>query len=99
VNENLLGSQEQSRKLGPKNVLSSSRTKRDRISADERYILRILSEAKHPLFPSEITECVNYELVSGAPYSMTEVVMRLMTMEREVDQLPDGRWTSKWRMD
>jgi hypothetical protein len=73
--------------------------KRDRISADERNILRILSEAEAPLFPSQITERVNFELGSGAPYSMTEVAMLLVTLSLEVDQLPDGRWASKRRMD
>jgi hypothetical protein len=79
--------------------MSPSSTKHHRTVADEQYILRILSDAKDPLFPSEITERVNYELMSGTPYSMTEVAIRLMNMESEVDQLPDGRWALKRRMD
>jgi hypothetical protein len=82
-----------------KPVMSPSSTKQDRRAADEHYILRILSDAKDPLFPSEITARVNYELMSGTPYSMTEVAIRLMNMDSEVDQLPDGRWALKRRMD
>ena len=67
-------------------------------SADETYILRVLGESPDPLFPSEITERLNSELGSGATYTMTEVVMLLKTLDREVEQLPDGRWTLKRRM-
>ena len=49
----------------------------DPIPADEQYILRILGEATDPLFPSEITERLNYELGSGATYTVDEVAMRL----------------------
>ncbi len=66
-----------------------------RLSPDESYILRILAEARSPLFPSQVTERVNYELISGDPFTMTEVAMRLMAMQDAVDQLSDGSWTLK----
>ena len=62
---------------------------------DERYILRILGEATDPLFPSEITERLNYELTSGATYAVDEVAMRLKSLAPRVEQLRDGRWTLK----
>jgi hypothetical protein len=70
---------------------------RDPIPADERYILRILGEATDPLFPSEITERLNQELGAGAAYTMTEVVMRLKSLNEQVVQLPDGRWNLERR--
>jgi hypothetical protein len=82
---------------GAPNRVKRTHARRKRNSPDEGYILRILSEARDPLFPSEVTERVNYELTCGAPYTMTEVAMRLMTMNRAVNQLPDGRWTLKHR--
>jgi hypothetical protein len=85
--------------MPPKNPVKKTHGKRKRTSPDEGYILRILSEARDPLFPSEVTERVNYELVCGAPYTMTEVAMRLMTMNRAVGQLSDGRWTLRTRMN
>ena len=69
----------------------------DPIPADERFILRILGEATDPLFPSEITERLNLELGSGAGYTVTEVALRLKTLDQKVEQLPDGRWTLKGR--
>lgn len=72
-----------------------AQARQSRLSPDESYILRILSEARSPLFPSQVTERVNYELMSGDPYTMTEVAMRLMTMDNAVDQLSDGSWTVK----
>jgi len=66
---------------------------RNPIPGDERYILRILGDAKDSLFPSEITERLNQELGSGAAYTMTEVAMRLKALGQKVAQLPDGRWT------
>jgi hypothetical protein len=83
---------------GAETPVKRTHTKRKHTSPDDVCILRILSEAQDPLFPSEVTERVNYELICGTPYTMTEVAMRLMTMNRAVDQLPDGRWTVK-RMD
>jgi hypothetical protein len=80
------------------NRVKRTHVKRKHNSPDETYILRILSESRDPLFPSEVTERVNFELICGAPYTMTEVAMRLMTMNRAVDQLPDGRWTLKQQM-
>ena len=63
----------------------------------ERYILRILGEANDPLFPSEITDRLNLELRAGERYTMTDVAMRLKTLDRKVEQLPDGRWTMRGR--
>ena len=99
MNETSLALRTDSQVSTSRRGINLSHSKRNRISADEHYILRILSEAEVPLFPSEIAERVNFELVSGAPYSMTEVAMLLMTMTLEVDQLPDGRWALKRRMD
>ena len=64
---------------------------------DEKYILQILREAIEPLFPSEITERLNSELGAGEGYTMTEVAMLLSTLDREVEQIPDGRWKLKGR--
>ena len=61
----------------------------------EEHILRILGEATEPLFPSEITELLNHELRPGAAYMTTEVATRLQALERQVAQLPDGRWMLK----
>ena len=61
----------------------------------ERSILRILGEATDPLFPSEITDRLNYELTLGATYTVDEVVMRLKSLEPRLEQLRDGRWTLK----
>jgi hypothetical protein len=54
--------------------------------------VRILGEASEPLFASEITELLNHELRPGAAYMTTEVATRLQALEKEVTQLPDGRW-------
>ena len=61
----------------------------------EEHILRILSEAAEPLFPSEITDRLNRELGPGAAYTTTEIVWRLNGVGEEVAQMPDGRWTLK----
>jgi hypothetical protein len=79
----------------PKIPSKRVQARRKRLSADESYILRILADAESPLFPSQVTERVNYELMSGDAFTMTEVAMRLMTMHHAVDQLSDGSWTVK----
>jgi len=61
----------------------------------EEHILRILSEAAEPLFPSAITDRLNRELVAGAAYTTTEIVWRLNGLGDEVAQMPDGRWILK----
>lgn len=61
-------------------------------------MLRILAEANDPLFPSEITERLNYELGSGAAYTVDEVALRLKSLEQLVELLSDGRWTLKRRL-
>jgi hypothetical protein len=75
--------------------LKRAQARQQRLSPDESYILRILAEARSPLFPSQVTERMNYELMSGAPFTMTEVAIRLMTMNQAVEQLSDGSWTPK----
>jgi hypothetical protein len=69
----------------------------DAVSGDEQYILRILAEATEPLFPSEITERLNFELGSGATYTVDEVALRLKALDQKLDQIADGRWTLKGR--
>jgi len=69
----------------------------NRIPPDEHFILRLLAEASEPLFPSDITERLNYELGSGATYTVDEVAMRLKVLDQRVKQLADGRWTLKGR--
>src|SRR5215469_11680504 len=64
----------------------------NRIPPDEHFILRLLAEASEPLFPSDITERLNYELGSGATYTVDEVAMRLKVLDQRVKQLADGRW-------
>ncbi|PYX03966.1 MAG: hypothetical protein DMG74_17970 [Acidobacteria bacterium] len=61
----------------------------------EEHILRILGEATDPLFPSEITDRLNHELVAGAAYTTTEIVSCLKGLSEEVAQMPDGRWMLK----
>jgi len=61
----------------------------------EEHILRILGDATEPLFPSEITDRLNRELVAGAAYTTTEIVWRLKGLSEEVAQTPDGRWMLK----
>jgi hypothetical protein len=57
--------------------------------------LRILGEALDPLFSSDVAERLNRELRPGAAYTATEVATRLQALEKEVAQLPDGRWMLK----
>jgi len=64
----------------------------------EEHILRILSEATEPLFPSEIADRLNRELVARAACTSTEIVWRLNGLSEEVAQMPDGRWMPKRRM-
>lgn len=61
----------------------------------EQHILRILGEAREPLFASEITERLNNEPQAGAAYTVPEVIGRLQTLHEQVAQLPDGRWMLK----
>ena len=58
----------------------------------EEHILRILGEAKEPLFASEIAEHLNSELRPDSAYSTIEVTKRLKSMS---EQLLDGRWMLK----
>ena len=58
----------------------------------EEHILRILGEAKEPLFASEIAEHLNSELRPDSAYSTMEVAKRLKGMSEQVAQLLDGRW-------
>ena len=65
--------------------------------ADEQYILRILAETTEPLYPSEITERLNYELGSGSVYTVDEVALKLKALDQKLEQNSDGRWTLKGR--
>lgn len=95
MNENWLARTENM--TNPEVNLPSKRAlaRQKRLSPDETYILRILAEAESPLFPSQVTERVNYELMSGDPFTMTEVALRLMAMDDAVNQLSDGTWILK----
>ena len=68
------------------------------MSSHEEYILRILSEATDPLFPSEITERLNREISHGSAYTAMAIAARLQGLDRQLAQLPDGRWTLKQRV-
>ena len=59
---------------------------------DQQQILRILAELGEPMFPSEIAECLNAELVSGADYNASEVIKFLQLLDEHVVQGRDGRW-------
>ena len=59
----------------------------------EEQILCILGEAKHPLFPSEITNQLNKRAV--APYTTIEVVMTLTALALHVEPDAQGRWMLK----
>jgi hypothetical protein len=59
----------------------------------EEHILRILSEAKEPLFASEIADHLNRELRTR--YTNTGTVELLKRLPEQVAQLPDGRWMLK----
>ncbi len=61
----------------------------------EEHMLRILGEAKDPLFASEIAERLNSELRPDSAYSTMEVAKHLKSMSEKVAQLPDGRWMLK----
>ena len=61
----------------------------------EEHILRILGEATDPLFPSEITDRLNREVGAGAAHTTTKIIWRLIGVDEEVAQMPDGRWILK----
>ena len=61
----------------------------------EGRILRIIGEAKEPLFASEIAEHLNSELRPDSAYATMEVAKRLKGMSEQVAQLLDGRWMLK----
>jgi len=65
------------------------------VPTHEEHILRILGEAKEPLFASEIAEHLNSELRPDSAYSTMEVAKRLKGMSEQVAQLLDGRWMLK----
>jgi hypothetical protein len=67
------------------------------MSTEEEHIVRVLCDSPEPLFPSEIAERLNGELGSGAAYTTTEVVTRLIGLGDRVAQLPDGGWALKQR--
>jgi hypothetical protein len=59
---------------------------------DQQQMLRILAESGQPMFPSEISECLNAELVSGTDYNTSEVIKHLQLLDEHVVQVEDGRW-------
>jgi len=67
------------------------------MSTEEEHIVRVLRESSESLFPSEIAERLNGELGSGAAYTTTKDVTRLIALGESVEQLPDGGWTLKRR--
>jgi hypothetical protein len=66
---------------------------REDMPTPEEHILRILSEAKEPLFASEIADHLNRDVRTR--YTNTEMVELLKTMAEQVAQLSDGRWMLK----
>jgi repressor of nif and glnA expression len=66
---------------------------------DEQQIVRILAESGEPMFPSQIAECLNTELVSGTDYDAGEVIKHLQFLGEQVVQISDGRWTLKRLLD
>jgi uncharacterized Zn finger protein len=64
------------------------------VPTHEEHILRILGEAKEPLF-AKIAEHLNSELRPDSSYSTMEVAKRLKSMSEQVAQLLDGRWMLK----
>jgi hypothetical protein len=65
------------------------------MATHEEHILRVLGEATEPLFPSEITERLNRELVGETPCTTTEVALHLNSLNQQVIQASDGRWMLK----
>jgi repressor of nif and glnA expression len=60
---------------------------------DEQQIVRILAESGEPMYPSQIAESLNTELVSGTDYEAGEVIKHLQSLGEHVIQVSDGRWT------
>jgi hypothetical protein len=58
----------------------------------DEHIMRILSEANEPLFPSEIAARLNKEIGPNSSYKRMEVLTRLKALEKKVARLPEGRW-------
>ncbi len=59
----------------------------------EERTLRVLGEAREPLFASEITERLNHELRPDAAYTTTEIAGRLKKDDRT------SRPVARWAMD
>jgi hypothetical protein len=61
----------------------------------EQLILRLLSETREPLYPSEIAEHLNQELGPPGAYTAVEVVNCLLILGDRVAQAPEGGWMLK----
>jgi hypothetical protein len=51
---------------------------------DEQQIVRILAESGEPMYPSQIAESSNTELVSGTDYKAGEVIKHLQSLGEHV---------------
>jgi predicted Zn-ribbon and HTH transcriptional regulator len=60
------------------------------VPTHEEHILRILGEAKEPLFASEIAEHLNSELRPDGAYSTMEVAKRLKSMSEQLRSCSTG---------
>jgi len=64
----------------------------------EEHILRILGETTEALYSSEIVARLNRELPPKAQWQPSDVVKLLLSMDDNVSQLSDGRWTLTRRL-
>jgi hypothetical protein len=67
------------------------------MSSPDEHVLRILGEATVPLYSSEIAARLNRDLPPGAQWQPSDVVQLMLTMDDQVSQSSDGRWTVKRR--
>ena len=63
-----------------------------------QHVMRILGEATEPLYSSEIAVRLNRELPPDARCEPTDLVKLMLSMDEQVSQLSDGRWTLKQRV-
>lgn len=64
----------------------------------QEHVVRILAEATEPLYSSEIAVRANQELPSGTRCQPVDLVKLMLSMDDQVSQLSDGRWTLKRRV-
>jgi hypothetical protein len=65
----------------------------------KEHVLRVLGEAAEPLYCSEIAVRLNRELPPDAHCDPIDLVKLMLTLDDELSQLSDGRWTLKHRVD